>query len=103
MKVILVISFSQCSLFHLLQFWLLQTWFLYFPSIQGLCEGGEVLVKRALEINRVAFVGVILLLAQQAFLLQQSVEQPAFPLLWHKNATAHHASFAEDILLGYQL
>lgn len=101
MKFILVIFFSQCSLFHLLQLWFLQTWFLYFPNVLTLYEGEEVLVTSTLEINR--DVGMILVLAQQTFLQQKSVEQPTFLLLLHKNAAAHPPSFAEEILLGYQL
>lgn len=46
---------------------------------------------------------MILVLAQQTFLQQKSVEQPTFLLLLHKNAAAHPPSFAEEILLGYQL
>lgn len=56
MKFILVIFFSQCSLFYLLQLWFLQTWFLYFPNVLALYEGEEVLVTSTLEINRVAFL-----------------------------------------------
>lgn len=57
-------------------------------------------MKSTLEINRVAFCRDDLATCTANL---SPVEQPPFLLLLHKTATAHPASSAEEILLGYQL